>query len=397
MKEIIKTYKFKLQPTNEQKTLLDKHLGCNRFVYNYFLNQRKEEYLKGNKLIFNQQAKYLTDLKKMEGYNWLKEINSQSLQASLTNLEVAYLRFFKGLAKFPKFKSKKNKSSFHIPQYVSIDSNLLNIPKFKNGIKFIKHREINGTILNATISKSSTNKYFVSLVVKEQYSPFVKTNKQIGIDLGIKDQLITNEGQKFKNHKYFKQYEKELAKHQKHLSRKTYGSNRYNKQRLKVAQIHEKITNSRMDNLHKISHYLVSNYDLICIENLNVKGMIKNPKLSKSIQDISWGNLINFLDYKCKYNDKQLIQINRFYPSSKSCSSCNSINEGLQLKDRKWVCKECGEIHDRDINAAKNILKQGILTIKSEGRSDNTRGAKISLKTIKSQKHKLRNEKPKSL
>jgi putative transposase len=397
MKEIIRTYKFKLQPTNEQKMLLDKHLGCNRFVYNYFLNQRKEEYLKGNKLTFNQQAKYLTDLKKIEEYNWLKEINSQSLQASLTNLEVAYLRFFKGLAKFPKFKSKKNKSSFHIPQYVSIDNNLLNIPKFKNGIKFIKHREINGEVLNATISKSSTNKYFVSLVVKEQYSPFIKTNKQIGIDLGIKDQLITNEGQKFKNHKYFKQYEKELVKHQKHLSRKTYGSNRYNKQRLKVAQIHEKITNSRMDNLHKISHYLVNNYDLICIENLNVKGMIKNPKLSKSIQDISWGNLINFLDYKCKYNDKQLIQINRFYPSSKSCSSCNSINEGLQLKDRKWVCKECGEIHDRDINAAKNILKQGILTIKSEGRSDNTRGAKISLKTIKSQKHKLRNEKPKSL
>jgi len=387
MNEIIRAYKFRLQPSKEQKTLLDKHFGCNRFVYNYFLNQRKEEYLKGNKLTFHQQAKYLTSLKKQDEHKWLNEINAQSLQASLTNLEVAYLKFFKGLSKFPQFKSKKNKNSFHVPQHVEMEDNFLHIPKFKKGIKVIKHREIKGNILNATLSKTPTNKYFVSLIVKEQYTPFDKTNKNIGIDLGLKHHLITSDGHKFKNHKYFKQYENELVKHQKHLSRKKYGSNRYNKQRLKVAKIHEKITNSRKDNLHKISNQLVKRYDVICIENLNVKNMMKNQKLTKSIQDISWGTLINFLDYKCKYNNKQLIQINRYYPSSKTCSGCDSINNRLLLKHREWACKNCGEIHDRDVNAAKNILKQGIISL---GSNDHTRGAKIRLKTVKSKAQALK-------
>jgi len=380
MKEIIRTYKFRLQPTSEQEELLAKHFGCVRFVYNYFLDQRKEEYLKGNKLNYNKQSKFLSQLKKQEEYEWLKEINSQSLQASLVNLETAYLRFFKKLSKFPRFKSKKNKNSFHIPQNVLVEDNILHIPKFKKGVKFIKHRKIKGNVLNASITKLPSGKYYVSLVCKEQYQPKPKTNKQIGIDLGLKDQLITSNGEKFKNHKYFKKYERELAKNQKHLSKKQKGSNRYKKQRIKVAKIHEKITNSRMDNLHKISHNLVSNYDIICIENLNVKEMIKDFYLSKSIQDIAWGTLINFLKYKCQYNNKQLITIDRFYPSSKSCHICDYINQDLKLKGREWACKNCETIHDRDINAAKNILKQGL----SAGRVDYTRGAQIRLKTVRS-------------
>jgi putative transposase len=383
MKEIVKSYKFKLKPTKEQEILLSKHFGSVRFVYNYFLNQRKDAYLEGNKLNYHEQAKYLTELKKQDEYKWLNEINSQSLQSSLTNLEIAYLRFFKGLSQFPKFKSKKNKNSYNIPQHVKVDDNLLNIPKFKQPIKFIKHREIEGQILNATISKTSTNEYFVSLTCKQQYEPFDKTGKSIGIDLGIKDQLITSDRIKFKNNKYFKKYERKLIKHQKHLSRKTYGSNRYEKQRLKVAKICKKITNSRMDNLHKISNSLVKQYDIICIEDLNIKEMIKNPKLSKSIQDIAWGTLINFLKYKCEFNDKQLIQINRFFPSSKTCNECGDINNSLKLDDRKWVCRNCGTIHDRDINAATNILKQGLITL-SSGIGDYTHRAKIRLNTVKS-------------
>lgn len=392
MKEIFRAYRFKLQPNNEQKILLSKHFGSVRFVYNYFLDQRKNAYLNGEKLNYHVQCKYLTELKKKEEYEWLNEINSQSLQASLTNLEVAYLRFFKGLGQFPNFKSKKGKNSYHIPQNVKINNNYLSIPKFKEPIKFIKCREIKGTILNATISKTPTNEYFVSLLCKEQYEPFQKTGKQVGIDLGIKDQLITSDGIKYKNNKYFKKYERKLANVQKHLSKKKNGSNRYEKQRLKVAKLYRKITNSRVDNLHKISNSLVKQYDVICIEDLNVKGMIKNPKLSKAIQDISWGKLISFLEYKCNYNDKSLIKINRFFPSSKTCYSCGTINSSLQLNDREWVCGRCGEIHDRDINAAKNILKQGLTIITSSGSGDYTRGAQISLKAEKQRAQALKRE-----
>ena len=373
MKEIIKSYKFRLYPNENQKILLNKHFGCSRFVYNYFLNHRKEEYLKGNKVNYYDQSKILTSLKKEDEFSWLREVNSQALQHTLNTLEASYVRFFKGLAKFPRFKSKKEKNSFHVPQSIILENNLLSIPKFKEGIKVVIHREIKGSILNATISKTPTNKYFVSLTCRELYEPKPKTGKQVGIDLGIKDLLILSDGTRFKNNKHTKYYQASLSFHQKNLSRKKKGSNRYNKQRIKVAKIHEKITNSRKDNLHKITNYLVSNYDTICIEDLNVKGMIKNPKLSKSIQDASWGTLISLLKYKCEYNDKQLVTINRFYPSSKSCSSCNYIKQDLSLDIREWTCPKCNTLHDRDLNAAKNILTQGLLIL-SEGSSEYTRG-----------------------
>lgn len=379
MKTIFRTYKFELNPTIEQKTLLDKHFGCIRYVYNYFLNERKEQYQKDKKSDnYYKQAATLTKLKKKKETIWLKEVNSQSLQFSLKSLDTAYINFFSGRTKFPKFKSRKNKNSFTVPQFITIEEGKIFIPKFKNGIKVNIHREIKGEIGKCTFSKTPTGKYFVSILSEEQYQPKEKTGTLCGIDLGLKDFAITSDGVKFKNNKYTKQYEKELAKAQKHLSRKTKGSNSFERQRRKVAIIHEKITNSRMDNLHKVSHQLVSDYDIIALEDLNVKGMVKNHKLAKHISDASWGTFVRLLEYKADWNDKQIVKINRFYPSSKTCCECGWINQDLNLSIREWTCKN-GHVLDRDLNAAKNILKEGLRSIEdikiiSSGTGDYTGG-----------------------
>lgn len=361
MKVINKVYKFRIYPNKEQEILLSKHFGCSRFVYNYFLNQRKEQYQKDNKSDnYYKQAKSLTELKKQDEYNWLKEVNSQTIQFALRNLDTAYDRFFRKLAQFPNFKSRKHKNTFTIPQFGKLEENKIFIPKFKEGIKVkLDKREVKGKIGKLNITKTPTGKYHVSIFTEQTIEQLPKTNKKCGIDLGIKDFAITSDGIKFKNNRYTKKYSRELKKSQQHLSRKEKGSNGFEKQKLKVAKIHEKIASCRLDTLHKVSKELVENYDLISIEDLNVKGMIKNHKLSKHIADASWGNFVNLLNYKCDWYGKELVKVNRFYPSSKTCSSCGWINQGLKLSDREWTCK-CGKIHDRDINASKNILKEGL-------------------------------------
>lgn len=361
MKVINKTYKFRIFPNKEQEILLSKHFGCSRFVYNYFLNQRKEQYQKDNKSDnYYKQAKSLTELKKKDDYNWLKEVNSQTIQFALRNLDTAYDRFFRKLSEFPKFKSRKYKNTFTIPQFGRLEENRIHIPKFKGGIKVkLDKREIKGKIGKMNITKTPTNKYYVSIFTDQTIEQLPKTNKKCGIDLGLKDFVITSDGIKYKNNRYTKKYSRELKKAQQHLSRKEKGSNGFEKQKLRVAKIHEKITSCRLDTLHKVSKELVEKYDLISIEDLNVKGMIKNHKLSKHIADVSWGNFVNLLNYKCDWYGKELVKIGRFYPSSKTCSSCGWINQELKLSDRKWTCK-CGETHDRDINASINILKEGL-------------------------------------
>lgn len=362
MKVINKTYKFRIYPNKNQEILLNKHFGCSRFVYNYFLNERKEQYQKDNKSDnYYKQAKSLTILKKQEEYNWLKEVNSQSIQFALRNLDTAYDRFFRKLAQFPKFKSRKHKNTFTIPQFGRLENNKIYIPKFKGGIKVkLDKRSIKGKIGKMNISKTPTGKYYVSIFTEQEIEELPKTNKQVGIDLGLKDFVITSDGIKFKNNRYTKKYAKQLKKAQQHLSRKEKGSNGFEKQKLKVAKIHEKIASCRLDTLHKVSRELVENYDLISVEDLNVKGMIKNHKLSKHILDVSWGNFIIFLKYKCNWYGKELVKINRFYPSSKTCSSCGWINQELKLSDKKWTCNSCDKTHDRDINASINILKEGL-------------------------------------
>lgn len=377
MKTIKYTYKFRLDPTEDQIELLNKHFGSVRFVYNYFLNQRKEEYLNNKKsLNYYDQAKELTQLKKKEETKWLKEINSQTLQFSLNCLDLAYQGFFNKRTKFPNFKSKRSKNSFTVPQFVKVKNGKLFIPKFK-GIKMIMEREIEGKIGKATISRTPTGKYFVSILTEREYTPVPTTGKKVGIDLGLKDFLVLSTGSKIKNGRFLKHYEKNLKLNQKHLSRKTKGSNRYERQKLKVSRIHEKISNSRMDLIHKVSMDLVKNFDVIYLEDLNIKGMVKNHKLAKSISDVSWGKFIEVLSYKSLWNDKEVIHIDRFFPSTKTCNSCGWINNSLTLKDRSWICK-CGLEIDRDLNAAKNILNEGLrLNNISVGTTDHGRGAQI--------------------
>jgi len=378
MKNIIYTYKFRLNPDKEQQYILNRYFGCVRFVYNHFLNQRKEEYVNNKKSItYNQQSSFLTKLKKDPDYQWLKEINSQTLQYSLNCLDIAYQSFFKKRSGFPRFKSRKTKNTFTVPQSVKVEDNYLIIPKFKGGIKMVKHRNIEGLIKKCSISKTSTGKYYVSILVEKEYQPVKKTNKNIGMDLGLNDFISLSNGSKTKGIRYLKKYERKLSLNQKHLSRKTRGSKRYEKQRLKVCRIHEKISNSRSDMLHKITFKLINEFDTIYIEDLNIKGMIKNRKLSKSISDVSWGRFIDILSYKCDWNDKQLIKVDRFFPSSKTCNKCSHINQNLKLHQRKWICNKCCAKLDRDINAAINILKEGLRLNISDGTSDNDRGAKI--------------------
>lgn len=386
-KKIHKSYKYRIYPTKEQEVFLLKHFGSVRFVYNHFLAERKEQYEKtGKSDNYYKQAKRLTQLKRQEEYNWLNEINSQTLQSALSNLESAYVNFFSGRSRFPRFKKKINRNTFCVPQKVKIQQQKIFIPKLKNlgGIKLVKHRELHGRILFATFSKTPTNKYFVSITVEQDYNSKQSTHKEIGIDLGIKDLIITSNGNKFKNHKFISKFEKQLKKAQQHLSRKQKGSKRFERQRLKVALIHEKIHNCRLDNLHKISHKLVMENDAVYMENLNVDGMVKNHNLAKAILDCSWSELKRQLQYKGDWDDTYIYEIFRFYPSSKTCSTCGYIMDSMKLNVRNWTCPKCHTEHDRDINAAINILKEGKrelvgnLNNPSAGTADYTNGENVS-------------------
>ena len=396
MRKINRTYKFRLYPTKAQTELLAKHFGCARFVYNYFLNQRQEQYkLTGKSDNYNAQAKTLTELKKQEDTSWLKEVNAQTLQFALKCLDVAYTNFFKKRAKYPKFKSKHSKNSFTAPQAVYIAGGRLFIPKFREGIKCRVHRDVKGKIGKVTITKTTSGKYFVSVCTEEEYiTPIEKSGKSVGVDLGLKDFLTTSDGEKFKNNRYTKKYERKLATAQKHLSRKKKGSRGYESQRLKVARLYEKISNSRADYLHKCAIGLVRRYDIICIEDLNVNGMVKNNHLAKSISDASWGAFVSMLTYKAEWNDKKVVKIDRFFPSSQTCSVCGYLNKDTKkLSVREWECPACHSHHDRDVNAAINILRVGLKKYTSAGTADYTGGEEV--RAVLSESHS--SEKPEAI
>lgn len=341
--------------------LLEKHFGCSRFIYNYFLKEKQNHYLNNGKTLnYNYCSGTMKDLKKADDFNWLTEVNSQTLQQSLMNLETAYGNFFKKKSKFPKFKKKSNNQSFRVPQHIKLIDNKIQVPKFKEGIKINLHRKVEGTIKSATFSKTPSNKYFVSILCEVPKKSKPKTGKEVGIDLGITDFIVLSDGTKIKNPNFNRKHKSKLSKQQKHLSRKTKSSYRHKKQRIKVAKIHEKITNSRRDFQHKLSTKLINEYDLIALECLSVKNMIKNHKLAYSIQDSSWSSFVNMLEYKALLYDKKVVKIDRWYPSSKTCSSCDYIVDKLPLNIRKWKCPKCSAEHDRDVNAAKNILRKGI-------------------------------------
>lgn len=361
------TYNYRLYPTKEQSVLLDKHFGCTRFIFNYYLNKEQQHYLNNKEdieakrvkgfLNYYDNAKDLTNLKKQS--TWLSEVNSQTLQATLKNLESAYRGFFQKRSKFPRFKSKKSRQSFCIPQHLSIKNNRLYIPKFKESIKINFHRDLVGDFITASIVKTKTNKYFVNITVELDIKELPKLNTDLGIDLGIKNFAITSNGEVFDNKHFLKKVESKLKYLQRQASKKVKGSNNRKKANLKVAELFEYITNCKKDYLHKISTQLIRENQTIYIEDLNIKGMLSNHHLAKSIQELSWYEFIRMLEYKAKWYGRSIIKIDRFYPSSKTCNNCGYIKQDLTLKDRNWICPKCHTEVDRDYNAALNILKQG--------------------------------------
>lgn len=352
---IIKAYKYRIYPTKEQSILLDRHIGACRFIYNLALETKQIAYA-GHKVNLScfELCNQLPELKKE--LHWLKDINAQSLQQAINNLDTAYTNFFKGHAKFPKYKSKKTSNqSFIVPQSFRIQDGFLFLPKFKKqGIKIVLHREYSGKEKRVTISKTKTGKYFASILV-ETNSVKVKPKKiteqnTVGIDLGIKDFVITSDGEVFENPKYLKNSLNKL----KYLQRK-YSKYKGKRTLHKLRKLYEQITNQRKDYLHKVSSELVRENQTIAMETLNVSGMMKNHKLAQSISDVSWSMFTSMLEYKAEWNGVNIIKIGRFEPSSKTCSCCGNINKELTLKDREWTCSKCNTQHDRDVNAANNI------------------------------------------
>lgn len=365
----MKAMKYRIYPTKSQEELLAKHFGGARWIYNHCLKLKTEIYQKEEKGISAYDLiNRLTTLKKQEETKWLKEVNSQSLQASIKNLDIAFTNFFKKRSKYPKFKSKKNKQSFSCPQHCKVDfeSGRTYIPKFKEGIKTVFHRKFEGKVKTCTISKTPTGKYYISILVDDgkgqpQLQEPVK-EKCLGLDLGISHYVIGSDGSKVENPKHLKKRIKKLKKAQRKLSKRVKGSNNRNKQRKLVAVLHEKVTNSRKDFLHKLSHEIAENqsYNCVAMETLNIRGMMKNRKLAESITDAGWYMFQTFLEYKLNDRGKQLIKIGQFQPSSKLCS-CGYRNKELKLKDREWTCPKCNKTHDRDILAANNIKKFAFL------------------------------------
>ena len=361
---MLRAYKYRIFPDLNQQDMLTNIFGQTRFVYNLGLETKITAYA-GNKVNLNyfDLAKQVKELKDTD-CPWLKDSPSQALQMSLRNLDNAYTNFFKGRG-FPKFKSKHGKQSFQLPQgvYLSEDNKQIFIPKLK-WVDIDLHRDFKGDIKTVTVSKTVTNKYFISILVDNQID--LPNKKQItettsvGVDLGIKEFAITSDGIKFDNQNFMKSMMRRLRVEQRSLARKQKGSNRRTKQKMVVALIHEKIRNQRQDYLHKISKYLVDTYDTICLEDLSVKNMVKNHCLARAISDQGWSEFRTMVEYKSEWYGKNVSIIGRFEPSSKMCSCCGYINKELTLADREWTCIKCDTYHDRDVNAAQNIKSFGL-------------------------------------
>ncbi|MDO8640927.1 MAG: IS200/IS605 family element RNA-guided endonuclease TnpB [Nitrosarchaeum sp.] len=362
---MLKAYKYRLYPNKNQKILIEKHFGCVRYIYNKSLETKIKAYQESNTSLSCINLINGLLMQEKEQHDWLQEVYSQSLQMSIRNLDNAFKRFFKQHKGFPNFKKKCSNQSVQFPQGVKIINNHVYLPKIGE-VSFVQDRQFFGKIKTVTISKTSTNKYFVSILVDNEKTlpskPKVEESTVIGLDLGLKSYIVTSNGDKVDNPKFLKKSRDRLKVLQRRASHKVLGSKNRSKANLRVTKLHERIKNQRNDFLHKLSSKIVRENQTICIEDLSVENMLKNHSLAQAIGDASWRTFTGMLSYKSEWYGKNLVKIGRYEASTKICSVCGNVNRGLTLGDREWVCESCKTVHDRDVNAAINIKKFGLIT-----------------------------------